>query len=160
MSRKILNQKEAFLANVQPEPNSGCWLWDAAWKARGYGYCNRKSIGLGTAAHRISYSLFVGDIPEDMHVLHKCDITCCVNPDHLFLGSHDDNMKDMARKGRSKKPRHRKIPLDVAAIIKKDNRPSREVAKDYGIGKSQVLRIRKWNLDTGDFIWYNCVLNE
>jgi HNH endonuclease len=56
------------------------------------------------AAHRISWMLFRGEIPVDAHVLHKCDVTLCVNPDHLFLGTHTDNMQDCVTKGRKVMP--------------------------------------------------------
>jgi hypothetical protein len=55
-------------------------------------------------AHRASYSLFVEPIPNNMHVLHRCDVPSCVNPSHLFLGTHSDNMKDMWDKERHKPP--------------------------------------------------------
>lgn len=82
------------------EPNTGCWLWTAA--AGIYG-----RIGLGSRedgwehAHRVSWMLYRGPIPEGMHILHRCDIPLCVNPNHLFLGTHGDNMRDAVRKGRA-----------------------------------------------------------
>ena len=69
-----------------------------------YGYmCDRKPP---TRAHRWSYETFVGPIPAGMFVLHRCDITTCVAPAHLFLGTQADNMHDMAAKGRSRIGEH------------------------------------------------------
>jgi hypothetical protein len=83
-----------FHAKYIPEPNSGCWLWDGWVNGRGYG---RFGKGL---AHRISWELHRGPIPAGMNICHKCDVPPCVNPDHLFLGTQTDNMRDCARKGR------------------------------------------------------------
>ena len=92
---------ERFMAFVFPEPMSGCWLWNGAATRCGYG-----RIALGghsgglAAAHRVAWQLFRGDIPSDREVAHRCDVRACVNPDHLWLASHAENMADMMRKGR------------------------------------------------------------
>lgn len=91
-------KQERFLEKIIPEPNSGCWLWSAACNTKGYGTF---SVGIKReGAHRISYRFFCGDIKKGLHVLHKCDVKCCVNPNHLFLGTNLDNMQDKMRKGR------------------------------------------------------------
>lgn len=75
-----------------------CWIWTGSTNPDGYG--RFKVNGKLEQAHRFSFN-FHFDKPEDnKHVLHKCDVRCCVNPDHLFLGSHSDNMKDMYKKER------------------------------------------------------------
>jgi hypothetical protein len=86
---------ERFNEKWVPEPNSGCWFWIAAVNRRGYGVTQSR------LAHRVSWQRTNGvAIPEGLCVLHKCDTTCCVNPDHLSLGTQAENMADMVRKGR------------------------------------------------------------
>lgn len=82
-----------------PEPNTGCWLWMLSVNDDGYG---TTAIGrTGVLAHRAAFQFSAGTlIPDGMNVLHRCDTPSCVNPDHLFLGTHTDNMRDMVRKGR------------------------------------------------------------
>lgn len=73
---------------------SECWYWRGSLEEFGYGRLQSKR------AHRLSWTLFNGEIPKGLYVLHKCDIRNCVNPDHLFLGTQIDNMRDMVKKGR------------------------------------------------------------
>ncbi|WIY54104.1 HNH endonuclease [Devosia sp. YIM 151766] len=78
----------------------GCWEWTGAKNAQGYGYLAFR--GKTWKAHRVSYTIFCGEIPDGLMVCHHCDNPCCVNPRHLFLGHATVNMKDMVRKGRGK----------------------------------------------------------
>lgn len=74
-----------------------CWVWIKSKNDKGYGWC--KMLG-ECKAHRVSYRLFVGDIPDGKMVLHKCDNPSCVNPLHLLLGNQEVNMSDMTTKNR------------------------------------------------------------
>lgn len=74
---------------------SDCWYWYGARNWAGYGIFGNKK------AHRVSWELFFGKIPEKLLVLHRCDLTCCVNPEHLFLGDHRTNAMDCISKGRN-----------------------------------------------------------
>lgn len=95
---------------------SGCWLWTAA-TIRGYGQIlgvlNGKRRPL--YAHRVSWELAFGPILNDLEVLHRCDTPLCVRPDHLFLGTQQDNLADARAKGRldNSKPRRRRVVLPM-----------------------------------------------
>ena len=85
--------------------SKGCWIWTGYIKKTGYGVISdgsaRKKSLRTYSAHRVSYEIFNKYfIPQGMHVLHKCDNPPCVNPKHLYLGTHSDNMRDMVSKNR------------------------------------------------------------
>ncbi len=91
---------ERFTAKVKRTP--GCWLWQGSLTPLGYGQFSY----LGDQrAHRASWRIFCGEIPSGMFVLHRCDVRNCVNPEHLFLGTQADNIRDKVAKGRCWKPR-------------------------------------------------------
>lgn len=91
--------EDRFNSKWIPEPNSGCWLWDGAQLPRGYGILGKGRRGKGYYyAHRLSYQLHRGEVPDGLSVLHRCDVPSCVNPDHLFLGTQKTNMEDKKAK--------------------------------------------------------------
>jgi hypothetical protein len=90
---------ERMMERALPEPNSGCWLWIGGLYFRGYGMAFLPG-GKPALAHRamlIAHGVALKD--EDV-VCHRCDMPCCVNPDHLFVGTQADNLRDMCAKGR------------------------------------------------------------
>jgi hypothetical protein len=141
-----------------------CWLW-TGWRARrpsgedSYGklYVTRSSW---VKAHRYSYRLHNGDFPEDLHVLHKCDNILCVNPEHLFLGTQLDNMRDMISKDRYPRDarrkhmlgrngsRHSSSALSHDQIVDVCRRLlagefQQKIADTYGVSQSTISNIKR-----------------
>lgn len=97
MSHVSLSAK--LFCSVEPMMDDrGCWEWFGGASADGYGRFTHK--GRKLLAHRVSWEVHSGSIPRGMLVLHRCDNPPCVNPSHLFLGTHKDNAQDRERKGR------------------------------------------------------------
>lgn len=97
--RRVSSPAELFGSRVVK--HSGCWGWSGSKNDNGYG-CVRLGGrgGKSTLAHRLSWELHHGPIPDGMQVLHRCDNPGCTNPEHLFLGTNEDNIRDRMRKGR------------------------------------------------------------
>jgi len=99
---KRISLEDRFWAKVNKKSSGTCWEWTATLNAKGYGLFGIE--GRMRLAHRISWFLNSAKHPGALSVLHKCDNPRCVNPEHLFLGTQADNMKDMDKKGRRINP--------------------------------------------------------
>jgi hypothetical protein len=88
-----------FLSKISKSDETGCWEWTAGKTGKGYGAFSIN--GKNRPAHRVSYELFKEPIPDGLFICHRCDNPGCVNPGHLFLGTHQDNMDDRSAKGRT-----------------------------------------------------------
>ena len=129
----------------------GCWIWLGAKLKEGYGIIHYKGKLIG--AHRASYELYVGEIPDGLIVRHKCDTPSCVNPDHLVIGTHKENAKDRGERGRASIRRGSKnhmAKLDESQIlhIRADNRSQTAIAKEFGVSRALIGYIKKksiWN---------------
>lgn len=122
-----------------------CWTWTAYRNPAGYGEI---SLGgrLGAAlAHRIAYELTLHPVPGDLHVLHRCDNPACVRPDHLFLGTHLDNMRDMTAKGRGRQVAAGRRGEDNGNVRITDAQVA-EIRNRIAAGDSQAAIARAFNV--------------
>jgi hypothetical protein len=133
-----------------------CWVWAGMRDKRGYGF-----LYVGGAkkvlAHRFSWELANGEISSGMHVLHRCDNPNCIRPSHLFVGTHADNMRDMASKGRARSggcrgSGYNRAVLDEASVAVvmaqlAEGIPTGQVARNFGVSRGAILAIsigRTW----------------
>lgn len=130
---------ERVLEKVVRLPFSGCWIFMGATNSFGYGIVGTGARGMpNDRAHRITYKYFHGEIPAGMFVCHKCDVPSCCNPDHLFVGTNQDNVRDMISKGRnSLPPRNPHIVGSVHPGAKLNEEQVAEIRKMYASGVVQ-----------------------
>jgi len=135
---------ERVLDKVVRIPFAGCWIFTGAVNESGYGIVGTGGRGQpNDRAHRITYRHYCGPIPEGMFVCHWCDTPSCCNPDHLFLGTNHDNVKDMVRKGRnSPPPRNPHVVGSMHPGAKFTEDQVRAMRADHAAGKS-IYRIAK-----------------
>ncbi len=124
----------------------GCWLWRGMIHHTGYGYLYNGTISEG--AHRIAFQLFRGPIPTGLFVCHTCDVRACVNPDHLWLGTNEENIRDRDLKGRTALHQgtengKAKFTDQQIQAIRQDQRRAEDVAADYGVNYTTIHRIRR-----------------
>ena len=147
-----------FCKHFLPDASGKCWTW-TGHATDGYG--RMRVSGKMAGAHRLAYELFVGPVPDGMHVLHSCDNRRCVNPAHLRVGTHADNMNDKRLRGRAAGERNPKAKLterDALAIREMRRRhppgnrwrggPGDFLARWFGVSHSSISTVgkcRTWN---------------
>lgn len=137
---------EMLEARSIPEPNSGCTLWTGHTDVDGYGIL--KTGGRPQKAHRLAWVEARGPIPDGLCVCHKCDIRACINPDHLWLGTQAENIKDRDNKGRHWVHRgadqySAKLTEDDVRAIRASNQNGVVLGERYGISHKTVSDIRR-----------------
>ena len=123
---------------------SECWLWQMSCDRDGYGALGWN--GKKQRVHRLSYQAFIGPIPKGQIVRHTCDTPQCCNPKHLLIGTHADNSRDMAQRGRSthgEKNPEAKLTWEDVEAIRASTEPVRVLVDTYGVSESQIRRILK-----------------
>lgn len=153
--REYCCTKCKLLGEVTKRKN-GCWEWKGNLHNNGYGYTTMYETNKREHVHRISYRVFKGEIPEGLCVCHQCDNRKCINPEHLWLGTHKDNNQDCIKKGRQavgdkKNPRrgeknpHAKLTdekvKEIRKLIKSGKRCT-VIAREYGVCSSVIYGVR------------------
>jgi HNH endonuclease len=131
---------------ILTEPNSGCWLWIGSRFNTGYGQAWDGALKRLALAHRQVYEVLVGPIPEGKKLLHSCDNPCCVNPDHLSIGSQADNLADMRRKRRhafGEKVGGVKLTADSVVAIRNAVGSHRKIGAEFGVCHTVVGDIKR-----------------
>ena len=146
----IWDKGEALWDRCIPEPNSGCWLWLMGTLRGGYGQFYDREYRKYRIAHRVSYEVHKGPIPNGLDILHSCDTPSCINPDHLRVGTHQENMNDSKRKGRmginhSRGESHYLSKLTEEAVreIRSTTGQTTALANKYGVSRTSIKLARR-----------------
>jgi hypothetical protein len=139
---------EKFMAKVKVA-DDGCWLWTGSRDEDGYG--RFRFHGPKRRAHRVSWELHRGEIPDGLIVCHRCDVPGCVNPSHLFVGSVTDNVRDRDAKGRQRNGAHilngeghprALLTVESVSQIRASEESNVALAAKYGVHPSTVSQIK------------------
>lgn len=154
--RPIESAEKRFLRYLNKSSEDSCWVYTGSIDRKGYGVVSRGGRGATCyKAHRLSYELYKGPIPEGLCVCHRCDNPPCCNPSHLFLGTKGDNNRDMYAKGRNNNTNNAKGEHHALAKLNADKvreiraswesekpRPEqRELAKRYGVDQQVIWSV-------------------
>lgn len=136
--------QEFINARYEPVTESGCWIWTGVLNADGYGVISFG--GKRYMAHRKSLELSGVDVPDNLQVNHRCDVACCINPSHLYVGTQKENIADMISRKRAdrkgeKNPFGHKLSDEEVRVIRSLNMPQRAIARAFGISHSAVGNI-------------------
>lgn len=137
---------ERFWRNV--EKTSGCWLWVGKRHRQGYGWF--WVDGKKCYAHRIAFAALVEPIPQGLWVLHHCDTPACIRPDHLYLGTHADNMRDRQLRGRTARGDRSGLRVHPERAARGDRNGSRMHPERLKRGDESPARLHPERMARGD----------
>ena len=142
-----MTEQEYIIEKSIAIPEAGCWIWMGAVTPVGYGFANPpKRKKNNELAHRASYRIFRGEIPEGMIVAHACDNPYCVNPNHLWLATHKQNSKDMVLKNRSAKGEKcgkSKLTDEQVSFIRESNLSHRKLGEMFNVSHANIGYIKR-----------------
>ncbi len=160
MTNRYLTRREffestidRFWSKVDRREVEGCWIWQGTIAlpnkcGQRYGSFEFAERGKGVTcrAHRFAWMLCNGQIPDDMVIMHICDVPLCVNPAHLKMGTQAENVADMSRKGRSangEKNGKSKLTETQARFIKRSSKSAQVLANRFGVHYTTVMKIKQ-----------------
>lgn len=133
-----------WLERAEYVTETGCLIFTGSWTNAGYGQATVD--GKRGYTHRFAYREANGRIPDGLHVCHKCDTPPCCNPEHLFLGTHAENLGDASRKGRmhpGERNYNAKLDREKVRAIRSASKTNAELAAEYGVSQSLISRARR-----------------
>jgi HNH endonuclease len=139
-NRQRENARETFDKSYVKDPITGCWNWTAGLLATGYGQIYNDE-GKHERAHRFSFRTLKAAIPKNLLILHQCDNRRCVNPDHLHLGTHSENLVEAYQRGKS--PPRRKLTDEQVRQVRKmhGSMLQKQLAVHFGVSESIISNI-------------------
>lgn len=137
--------EERLLKMIEIDPITGCWIWSR--DCTDFGYGQMSVDGHPRLVHQVSYETFIGPRVVDMLVLHRCDNPPCCNPEHLYLGTAQDNMNDMVARGRDRKARGEasgtaKLTEQQVREIRASDLLLRQLVERYGVSERTIIEVR------------------
>src|SRR6266436_394803 len=160
---------QSFIKEVLGPLKTPCWEWQRSKNKDGYGVIDKKDFKTDKA-HRISYEVFIGPIPEGLKVLHKCDNPPCINPEHLFLGTTADNSADSVikkrnafgeRSGNSKLTE--KDVVQIKLLLNENKLTLDEIGSQFGTDKTHIWKIKEghiWKHISNKSVWSTPIIIE
>lgn len=152
MSRKNIKNQKLIMDRIIIRPKTRCWIWTENIENVGYGIIKINSKNY--KAHRVSYEVFNGPIPDGLFCLHRCDVRSCCNPEHLFLGTDQDNSDDKVNKNRHLKGEEMSLSklknyqiLEIRQKYATGNYTQQELGDQYLVGNDLISRIvnyKRW----------------
>lgn len=141
---RVVPLETRFFAKIEPEPNTGCWIWLGYRDAAGYGKI--RAGGRVAVASRVSLSIAGRPLPDDKMARHSCDFPPCVNPSHLLEGTNTENMADAVQRGQilhgEQQPQAKLTSLAVAEIrARAPHESQRGLALEFGVSQSAISLI-------------------